>query len=98
MAAQCHYMSKDDGPIEKVALNEWTRKRSAGYVFRTAKEFLDQQARTTPDQDADDGIPTMDNKKPEILAYAKANGIDVDPELKKADLLDAIQAALDEAE
>ena len=93
MGNQCHYMSKDDGPIEKVALNEWTRKRSAGYVFRTAKEFQDQQARATPERDADDDadiMPTMDNTKAEILEYAEANGITVDADLKKADLLAAI--------
>lgn len=93
MRNQCHYMSKDDGPIEKVALNEWTRKRSAGYVFRTEKEFQDQQASATPGRDDDaDIVPTMDNTKAEILDYAEANDIAVDPELKKADLLAAIGA------
>ena len=95
MGNQCHYMSKDDGPIEKVNLNDWTRKRAAGYSFRTAKEFQDQvNAKASgPDSDADDVIIlTMDNTKAEILEYAEANGITVDPDLKKADLLDAIGA------
>lgn len=93
MGNKCHYMSKDDGPIEKVNLNEWTRKRAAGYIFRTEKEYQDQVAAKVagPDDD-DDGIPTMDNTKAEILEYAEANEIVVDPDLKKADLLDAIGA------
>jgi len=89
-----HYMSKDDGPIIKVALNDWTAKRSGGYIFRTEAEFRDQETnKSTPEvkAEAGDGVPTMDNTKAEITAWLEANDYEVDATETKAQLLDAIE-------
>ena len=98
-----HYMSKDDGPIIKVNLNEWAKHRKSGYVFRTELDYQNQQANAaevaeaeTPDEDEDESV-NMDNTKAEILAFAEANGIEVDEDDTKAELLDVIDDALAEA-
>ena len=91
MSNQCHYMSRDDGPIVKVNLNDWAAKRTAGYVFRTAAEFKDQETNATTPEVAGDATPTMDNTKAEIIAWLEANGYDVDKNDTKAAMLEAIE-------
>ncbi len=92
MPNQNHYMSKDDGPIIKVALNDWTAKRSAGYIFRTELEFNDQVTNaTTPEVPVGGAVPTMENTKAEIIAWLETHGYDVDKNETKAQLLDAIE-------
>lgn len=91
MSSQCHYMSKDDGPIVKVNLNEWARKRRAGFIFRTEAEFRDQVQGATPDRDDDgDQGPTMDSTKDQIMDYADENGIAYSTNDTKAEILAAI--------
>lgn len=87
-------MSKDDGPIIKVALNDWTAKRSAGYIFRTEAEFRDQETnKSTPEVKAEvgDDVPTMENTKAEIIDWLEANDYEVDTNETKAQLLEAIE-------
>lgn len=92
MGNQCHYMSKNDGRIEKVNLNDWVRKRRDGFVFRTEAEYAAQQAGATPDRDDDvDVVPTMDNTKAEITAYLESHGYDVDQNDTKAEMLAAFE-------
>jgi len=87
-----HYMSKGDGPIIKVALNEWPRRRRNGYIFRTEAEFLAQAEGATPDRTDDvDVVPTMDNTKAEITAYLESHGYDVDQNDTKAEMLAAFE-------
>lgn len=90
--SQCHYMKKPGGRIEKVNLNDWARKRKAGYVFSTEAEFQDQtQATPDPVAGGDSEVPTMENTKAEIVAYLEANGYDVDENDTKAELLAAME-------
>ncbi len=92
MSNQNHYMSKDDGPIIAVALNEWPGRRGAGYIFRTEAEFRDQETNKSTPVVAGDAPPTMDNTKAEIMAWLEANDYDVDKNDTKAELLAAIEA------
>ena len=94
MSTQCHYMKKPGGPIEKVNLNDWARKRKEGYTFSNEADYLVQQAGAAPDRDDDAGgdFPTMDNTKAEILEYAAANGFDLDEGLTKSDMLELLEA------
>lgn len=91
MSNKNHFMSLDDGPIIKVALNEWPGRRGAGYVFRTEAEFKDQETNKSTPVVAGDATPTMDNTKAEIIAWLEANDYEVDPKDNKADLLAAIE-------
>lgn len=99
MPNQCHYMRKGKGPIEKVNLNDWVKKRAAGYSFSNEADFNSEQtnaktpevaAAKTPEV-ADDSPPTMENTKAEIIAYLEANDYDVDENDTKAELLAAIE-------
>ena len=92
MSNQCHYMQKDDGPVVKVNLNDWARKRKDGFKFSTKKEYEDQVQNAAPDRDEDQTFPTMENTKAEILEYAAANGFDLDEGLNKTDLLEMLEA------
>ena len=89
---QNHFMSKDNGPVIKVALNDWAAKRNAGYIFRTAKDYDDQQSNATTEQDDGDVVPNMENTKAEITDYMEANGYDVDQNDTKAEMLAALEA------
>ena len=91
MSNQNHFMSKDDGPVIKVALNDWAAKRNAGYIFRTEKDYAAQEANGA-DQDDGDVRPTMENTKAEITEYLEANGYDVDQNDTKAELLAALDS------
>jgi hypothetical protein len=87
-----HYMSKDDGPIIKVNLNKWAGKRKEGYVFRTEAEYNVQVSEAAQAAVADAAeLPTMENTKAEIIAYADDNAIAIDPDLTKSELLDIIE-------
>lgn len=90
MSTQCHYMKKPDGVIVKVNLNDWARKRKAGWTFSTEKDFNDQAQGATPDKDDDQVVPTMDNTKAEIVDYLIEQGFEVDENLTKAELLEAV--------
>jgi hypothetical protein len=91
-----HYMSKDDGPIITVNLNKWAGKRKEGYVFRTEADYNLQRTAAAEDAEAEaTELPTMENTKAEIIAFAEANAIEIDPDLTKSELLDIIEAVED---
>lgn len=92
MSNQCHYMKNPEGKIERVNLNDWARKRKAGWTFSNEKDFNAQQQSAAPDRDDDGGgdVPTMDNTKAEITEYLEANGYEVDQNDTKAEMLAAL--------
>lgn len=60
------FMRKPGGPIERVPLNEWARRRSQGYEFVEdgEKKFNEQQAKRPPAQvEAEDNPPASKKKK-----------------------------------
>lgn len=91
MSNQCHYMKSPEGRIEKVNLNDWAKKRRAGWTFSNESDYQAQQNNATPDRDDVDVVPTMDNTKAELLEYARANGIDANRDDTKAEILFAIE-------
>lgn len=91
MSNQCHFMKNPEGKIVRVNLNDWARKRKAGWTFSTEKDFSDQANSAAPDRDDDaDVVPTMENTKAEITDYLEANGFDVDQNDTKAEMLAAL--------
>jgi len=88
------YFEKD-GVVRKEPLIKWARFRRMGYVFSTLEAFNAQSKSAAPDKD--DGtveLPTMENTKAEILAFASDHGVAVDAEDTKAVLIEALDDAL----
>ena len=104
MAGNFAYMQKKGGNIVKVPLNEWAGYRRKGYEFSNEAEFNAQQSNRVAEEVVEDDdtpeivAPTVDgNSKEEILAFAEAHNIEIDPDQQKADLVEAINAAIEDA-
>ena len=107
MADNSAYMRKGNGPIKKIPLNKWASYRADGWAFSNANEYAAQQAgegpRETPtahvaeEETAEEEtveLPTMENTKAEILAFAEEYEVEVDADDTKAALIEAIDDAL----
>ena len=93
-----HAYFEKDGKVEKAPLIKWGHYRRRGWVFSTIEAYNAQEHGTAPapvvEEEDGDELPTMENTKAEILAYAKANDVGVNPEDTKAELLEVIEDAL----
>ena len=107
MAGNFAYMQKKGEKIVKVPLNKWAGYRRKGYEFSNEAEFSAQQskrAEEVAEEVAEEEVteivaPTVDgNSKEEILDFAEAHNIEVDPDDKKADLVETINDALEDLE
>lgn len=94
------YMRKEaGGAVERIALADWAGYRRQGYIFATEQEYNEQRTAASPAPAATTEevptveVPTLDNTKAEILAFANEHGIDVNA----ADNKDALLAAINEA-
>lgn len=96
MTGQFAYFEKD-GKVVKAPLVKWAKYRRSGYTFSTVEAFNAQEHGTAADASTDDDtveLPTMDNTKAEILAFARDQGVTVDPEDTKAALIETLDDAL----
>ncbi len=103
MAGHFAYFKKD-GKVVKAGLNTWARHRRSGYAFATLKEFLAQKVDATEEVTEEETVevteeetvelPTMENTKAEILAFAEEYEVEVNAEDTKADLIEALDDAL----
>ncbi len=88
------YFEKD-GKVVKAPLIKWARYRRMGYVFTTLEAYNAQEHGAAPGKDDDTvELPTMENTKAEILAFANDHGVAVDAEDTKATLIEALDDAL----
>jgi hypothetical protein len=102
MAGNFAYMQKKGEKIIKVPLNQWAGYRRKGFEFSNEAEFNAQQSNRVKEEVEEEEVteivaPTVDgNSKEEILDFAEAHNIEVDPDDKKADLVEAINDALED--
>ena len=76
------FLAQDNGPSDRKDNAEAAKDKHASRV--AGREGSDDN------DDDDDDVPTMANKKPEIIAYLVENEIDHDENSTKAELLELI--------
>jgi len=95
MATGHYAYFEKDGKIRKEPLIKWARFRRMGWAFSTEKAYLEQEHGTGPTADEETvELPTMENTKAEILAFASDHGVTVDPEETKTALIETLDDAL----
>lgn len=98
MATGHYAYFEKDGKIRKEPLIKWARFRRMGWAFSTEKAYLEQEhgdapAATVEDDDTVE-LPTMENTKAEIIAFAAEHGVTVNVEDTKAQLIEDLDDAL----